>query len=269
MADLLLHSMAELAEIVLPVLELAGAKVTVEVGAEHGTMTRLLIEHAASQSGRLIAIDPQPTAATRALFAGHAHADLREDLSLDVLPTVAADAYLIDGDHNYYTVLHESEIIWNRCRQDGRPFLVLYHDVGWPCGRRDLYYAPDRIPAAYRQPHTWDHGLTLDQPGVIRGGFRGAGAWASALTAGGPRNGVLTAIEDFVAGKESQLVWAAIPAVFGLGVLFARDASWSTAVADFLAPYHMNPLLARLERNRLECYLRVLEWQDRDREQAA
>ena len=24
-----------------------------------------------------------------------------------------------------------------------------------------------------------------------------------------------------------------------------------------------NPLLARLERNRLECYLKVIEWQDR------
>lgn len=83
MTDLLLHSMAELAEIVLPVLELAGAGEIVEVGTEHGTMTRLLIEHAARRGGRVIAIDPQPTPATRALFAGHAPTELREDLSGD------------------------------------------------------------------------------------------------------------------------------------------------------------------------------------------
>jgi len=28
--------------------------------------------------------------------------------------------------------------------------LVFYHDVGWPSARRDLYCAPDQIPAEFR-----------------------------------------------------------------------------------------------------------------------
>ena len=31
------------------------------------------------------------------------------------------------------------------------PLLVL-HDVGWPYGRRDLYYDPDDIPASTASP---------------------------------------------------------------------------------------------------------------------
>ena len=27
------------------------------------------------------------------------------------------------------------------------------HDVGWPYGRRDLYYAPEQIPEEFRQPY--------------------------------------------------------------------------------------------------------------------
>ena len=32
------------------------------------------------------------------------------------------------------------------------PVLIL-HDVCWPYGRRDLYYAPERIPEEFRQPY--------------------------------------------------------------------------------------------------------------------
>ncbi len=32
------------------------------------------------------------------------------------------------------------------------PVLIL-HDVGWPYGRRDLYYTPETIPEEFRQPY--------------------------------------------------------------------------------------------------------------------
>ena len=31
--------------------------------------------------------------------------------------------------------------------------MLVLHDVLWPYGRRDLYYAPERIPAEFRQPY--------------------------------------------------------------------------------------------------------------------
>jgi len=262
-AELLLHSLSEFGEIVLAVLETAGARKVVEVGSEYGTMTRLLAAYVAERGGSLTAIDPAPSPEARALFEASPAAELIEKPSLEALEGLAADAYLVDGDHNYHTVLRESRLIWEATRRAGKPFLVFYHDVGWPWGRRDLYYDPERIPAADRRPFTWDHGVVPGESGVVEGGFRGEGGWACALTEGGPRNGVLTAIEDFVPGKEESLAWAAIPAVFGLGVLFERNAPWSKAVETLLVPYHQNPLLARLEQNRLECYLRVIEWQDR------
>jgi hypothetical protein len=260
--------MAEFAEIIVTSLEISGAKDVVEVGAEFGSTTRKLLEYTKERGGKLFAIDPAPSPEAEALFEEENHATLLRDLSLKALPSLSADAHLIDGDHNFYTVYHESEIIWKRTRGDDRPFLVFYHDVGWPCGRRDSYYDPSSIPKEFQQPHSWELGVTLDTPDLIEGGFRGESNWAWAHREGGPRNGVLTAIEEFVKGKESQLAWAFIPAVFGLGVLFDKGAPWAENLAALLYPYHMNPLLERLERNRLECYLSVISWQDRSREAA-
>ncbi len=265
MADLLLHSMAEFGEVILGALEVAGARDVVEIGSEAGTMTRALVEWTRAREGSLVAIDPAPSEEARAVFAGAPHARLVERRSLDALPGMVADAWLVDGDHNWWTVKHECEAIGACCASSGRPLLAFFHDVGWPWARRDLYYAPDTLPAEALQPHTWKKGVTLGHEGVVDGGFRGEGAWACAVHEGGPRNGVLAGIEDFVAGREAELVWARVPAVFGLGVLWSKHAPWSGALGDFLRPLHEHPLLARLEENRLRNYLRVIELQDERR----
>ena len=77
------------------------------------------------------------------------------DLSLNVLPTWSPmDAALIDGDHNWYTVYHELQLLADVAPTPARPLPVLIlHDVGWPYGRRDLYYAPEQIPEEFRQPY--------------------------------------------------------------------------------------------------------------------
>lgn len=263
MPNLLIHSMGEFADIIFGSFQLANARRVVEIGAEYGTMTRRLIEYVGQVDGRLVSIDPKPSPEAEELFDGNDRVELIKGHSLEVLPELEGDAYLIDGDHNYYTVLNESKLIWDRFERDNRPFLVFYHDVGWPCARRDQYCDPESIPPEYRHPHVWDRGITLGNPGVIEGGFRGEGGWACAETEGGPKNGVLTAIEDFVVGREDFLTWATIPAVFGLGILYDRRAVWAQALTAYLLPHHMNPLFATLERNRLECYLKVIEWQDR------
>ena len=61
---------------------------------------------------------------------------------------------LIDGDHNWYTVFNELEMLAAAARKAGAPLpLLILHDVGWPYGRRDLYYAPEQIPEEFRQPY--------------------------------------------------------------------------------------------------------------------
>jgi hypothetical protein len=47
-----------------------------------------------------------------------------------------------------------------------------------------------------------------------------------------------------------------------LGVLLSEGAPWSEGVSSVLRPYHANPLLERLERNRLALYLKLLELND-------
>jgi hypothetical protein len=42
-----------------------------------------------------------------------------------------------------------------------------------------------------------------------------------------------------------------VPAFFGLGVLWREDAPWAAEVAEILERWDRNPVLARLEANRI------------------
>ena len=264
MADLLIHSMAEFAPIIGGALQIAEAANIVEIGAEFGGTTASLADYAGSRGGTLTSIDPSPKREFTDWVAANPHVRHLAAPSLDVIgDCMQVDAWFIDGDHNWYTVYHELKAVDAVCARDGKPLLVFLHDVAWPCGRRDSYYAPDRIPAEFRQPYDYHGGVTLDRDALLPGGgFRGLGQFAWATHEGGPRNGVLTAVEDFMAEAGRELAFAQVPAVFGLGILFDHSASWSEALGRFVLPWHRNSLLASLERNRLTNYLRVIEYQD-------
>ncbi len=269
MPDLLIHSMSEFSDIILTGLAIADAREIVEIGAEFGGMSRQLAAHASSAGGRLTSVDPSAKPQFLEWVAANPHVRHVVEPSHVALDHLGpADAWVVDGDHNWFTVYHELHAIDRICRANDRPMLVFLHDIGWPCARRDLYYAPDQIPAEHRHRFAYDGGVVPGFGGLLPdGGFRGNGQFACALHEGGPRNGVLTAIEDFLANLYSEgrtLAFAEIPAVFGLGVLFSEDAPWSEALGQHLLPYHDNALLAALERNRLANYLKVIEYQDRD-----
>jgi hypothetical protein len=268
MSDLLIHSMSEFSDVILGVLHAAGVRNITEIGAEFGGMSQQLAAYAQVTGGSLTSIDPCPKPEFLAWAAANASVRHVAAPSLDAMPGCAdVDAWVIDGDHNYYTVRNELRIADENSRRDGKPLLAILHDVSWPCARRDFYYAPDRIPEEHRHPHSYDAGVTLGDRGYrVNRGFRGGGHMAIALQEGGPRNGVLTAIEDFLDDSRSEerpIAWAYIPAVFGLGILFDSNAPWAPDVAQLIHPYHDNKLLASLEVNRLRNYLAVIEWQDR------
>ena len=240
------HSLINLAEIMLPCLDAAGARSVVEVGAYAGDLTGVLVDWAAASGARVWAIDPSPQEPLVRLAEERPELELVREPSLAALPHVpAADAVVIDGDHNHYTVSEELRLI--EASHGGDLPLLLFHDVCWPHGRRDDYYAAERIPAEHRQPIAEGGGLFPGEPGIRPAGlpYRGAAA-----REGGARNGVLTAVEDFLA-ERSGLRLAIVPAFFGLGVVWPRDAPWGDAVGDVLEPWDGNPLLARLEANRV------------------
>lgn len=264
---LLIHSMAEFEPLIRGVLERAGAAHLAEIGAEFGGTTAILADHAGRAGGGLVSIDPAPKPELLAWLARNPHVSHIAKPSLDSIGELRGiDAWIVDGDHNYFTVRHELEAIHARSIEDGKPLLALLHDIGWPCARRDCYYAPERIPLEWRHLHDWEGGVVLGRSALLPGGgFRGGGQFAWAVHEGGPANGVLTAIEDFNAAAEAggaKLAFARVPAVFGLGILFDMTAPWAPSVAEFILPYHDHPLLAALEQNRLANYLRVIELQD-------
>ncbi|WP_298675483.1 class I SAM-dependent methyltransferase [uncultured Sphingomonas sp.] len=267
MPDLLIHSMAEFSDLILTGLAITDAREIVEIGAEFGGMSKLLADHASAVDGSLTSIDPSVKPEFAAWAAANPATRHIAQPSLVALDHVGpADAWLVDGDHNWFTVYHELHRIDAICREHGRPLLVFLHDIGWPSGRRDMYYAPDAIPTDYRHAYDYGGGAVPESNALLpRGGFRGNGQFAFACHEGGPRNGVLCAVEDFIAdllGNGRTLAFAEINAVFGLGVLFSEDAPWSEALGQHLLPFHQNPLLATLERNRLANYLRVIELQE-------
>jgi hypothetical protein len=241
-------SLAQMAEVLLPCLDAAGARAVVEVGAFAGDLTRVLVAWAAGAGATVGAIDPAPQEGLVALAREHPELELIRETSLAALPRIPLpDAVIIDGDHNYYTVSEELRLVGERADGPDLP-LLLFHDVCWPHGRRDDYFASELIPDEHRHV-TAGHagGLFPGEPGLRPGGLPYP---RSAAREGGPRNGVLTAVEDFVAGQD-QLRLVVVPAFFGFGAVWHREAPWADDVAGVLDPWDRNPLLERLEANRV------------------
>jgi len=258
---LLLHSLTEFRDLILSCLEAAEVRVVLEIGSESGAFTSELLSFVARREGELWCVEPYPTLELEELGASEQRFHLIAGRSPQALEGVEpCDAYIVDGDHNYWTVSRELDHAF-RNREIARAPLVVLHDVSWPCGRRDQYYAPDALPPGAVHPHSWDLGSRPGEKRAGRGGLRGSGAFAIALEEGGERNGVRTAVEDFVGGRE-DLRFVHVPSVFGVGFVYSRSASYAQALAALLDPLDGNPLLERLERNRVDLYAKVMELLD-------
>jgi cephalosporin hydroxylase len=224
---------------IAPVLHAAGARRVVEIGALRGETTVRMLDDLGPDA-ELHVIDPvpqfDPEEHERA-FRGRYH--YHQGLSLDVLPTLGpVDAALIDGDHNWYTVVNELRLLADGARRHGTdlPVLIL-HDVLWPYGRRDLYYDPERIPPEFRQAYA-RAGIN---PGMKRLHPRKGlnPTMSNAEEEGGPRNGVMTALEDFIAEHPRRLRQLVIPIYFGLAIVAEEDR--------LVAQPDLEHALARLE----------------------
>jgi len=237
-------SLAQSAELLLSCLDAAGARSVVEVGAFAGDLTRVLVSWAAEHDATVTAVDPAPQPDLEALQG----IELVRRTSLDALPEIPLpDAVIIDGDHNYFTVREELRLIGERAPGAALP-LLLFHDVCWPHGRRDDYHDANSIPSEFRHPVADGKGGLFPGDAGLR---RGALPYPrSADQEGGSRNGVLTAVEDFVAERE-RLRLVVVPVFFGFGAVWHLDAPWSDAVGARLDPFDRNPVLERLEDNRV------------------
>ncbi len=261
-------SMAQSAELMLPCLEAAGVRSIVEVGAFAGDLTEVLADWAEPAGARVAAVDPSPQPGLVQLAEERSGLELIRETSLAALPALPElpDAVVIDGDHNFWTVREELRLIGERAPGAELP-LLLFHDVCWPHGRRDDYFDAEQIPVDFRQPQAGARGgLVPGEPGLRRGGLPYP---RSAEREGGPGNGVLTAVEEFVASRE-RLRLVVVPVFFGFGVVWHEDAPYAGELARILDPWDRNPILERLEANRVhhlaQAHLRLAElWDERER----
>jgi hypothetical protein len=235
------------AALILRLLAAVEPESVVEVGADRGDFTAELLQWAGGAGAKVSAIDPEPRPELLDLAERSPALNLIRRPSPDALAEVLpAGAVILDGDHNHWTLSGELREIAERSEGPGLPLLI-FHDIGWPHSRRDTYYAPDRIPEEHRQPLAQDALVAPGNPGTGSEGVRFE--WAAARE-GGPENGILTAVEDFM-GEREGLRLAVVPAFFGLGVLWAEGAPWSASVAAIVDPWDASPMLERLEEVRI------------------
>ena len=142
-------------------------------------------------------------------------------------------------------------------RSAGAPLPVMVlHDVGWPYGRRDLYYDPTNIPDEHRQP--WQRGGMRPGQSELVGPNAGMNpALANAVAEGGPRNGVMTGVDDFVAAHDRSLRVVFLPIYFGLAIVveeerLQRQPALAAELDRLEAPGGKDQLLRLSEDIRLE-----------------
>ena len=209
--------------VVHPLLDLVQPEAVLEIGAGGGKHTRRLAEFCGKTGATLHVIDPDPQFDPEPL--SREGVVFHRDLSLNVLPSVpAVDVALVDGDHNWYTVFNELHYLQRAGHKAGRPMpVVLCHDVGWPYGRRDVYHFPESIPDEFRRP--WERkGLIEGQSELASEGGHNPD-FAHACVEGGPRNGVLTAVEDFLEEADEEISLRIASDNYGLAVLVPKARS--------------------------------------------
>jgi Methyltransferase domain len=244
--------------IIGPVLEALQPETLVEIGSDQGFNTRKLLEFCQQHDAKLHVIDPRPQYDVAAWQEQYGeHLVFHKALSLDALPTIERfDAVLIDGDHNWYTVFNELKLIEERCKNSSQHFpLVMLHDIGWPYGRRDLYYDPETIPEEYRKPYR-ESGLRPGSAELVEDGGLNRN-FANAVSENDPRNGVLTAVEDFLEETEQTIELMQLPGLHGLGILAPSHLKERNAeLVEFLGVLDLPPTVARyielIEEARLE-----------------
>jgi hypothetical protein len=214
---------------IAPLSRKYGWKSVCEIGASKGRATDAFLKLPIS---RYTIIDPCLDENLALKYGCDPRVSVLNSNSLEALASpdirshgVPFDCILIDGDHNWYTVINELRRIRERDVLSPGGY-IFFHDVLWPYGRRDMYYQPDSIPEEFRQPFAF-RGITRGQDQLSEVG--GANPrLANALHEGGPKNGVATAIEDFLAEAPGEYRYFWINLQAGLGVLQRRTTSSST-----------------------------------------
>ena len=191
------------------------------------------------------------------------------ETSLAALPELpVARRRLIDGDHNYWTVLEELRAIGERAPGAELP-LLLFHDVCWPHGRRDDYFDARRSRRSTGSRGRRRGGLAPGEPALRPAGCptrARRSARAGPATACSPRSR-----SSWRAA--SACGWSWCPCSSASASSGTRTRRGPAQLARILGPWDGNPILERLEGNRVHHLARaqahlVELWAERQRRAA-
>lgn len=248
-----------------PIIETVQPRQLLEIGADSGWNTRNILEYCRSTGARADIVDPAPQPSLHDVLAQFGPEEYRYFplKSIAAIPQLdTPDVALIDGDHNWATVYSELNLLHANAQAAGLPMpIVISHDVAWPYARRDMYYNPDDLDASQKHAYAY-RGMLPGVNELTEDGMNGV--LANALHEGGLRNGVLTAIEDYIASTDTRFVFRTLPFFNGLGVLvpearmtaelqrlidgfFSADSLLAACVALETDSMHLRAILAQTE----------------------
>ena len=150
-----------------------------------------------------------------------------ESLNSDILTELKSlnnyDAIFLNDDANWYTIYNELNII--KDNNNEFPLVFICNNI-FPYQRRDSYQNPDMIPNEFL--NDFSDKLTFNDISISDGLFY-------SIDENTPKNGVLTAIEDFL--SENHLVGSAdIKFINGITILYLKNSishiRWSKLEED-------------------------------------
>lgn len=203
-------------------------KKILEIGVSRGDTTDRLLS---INIGSVTLVDPCLDENLHTKYGKDKRVNVFKGLSLEILPKISGkfDCILIDGDHNWYTVINELRTIHKRGLLEAGG-TIFFHDVCWPYGRRDMYYLPESIPEEYRHPYARKN-LKCNRSDLVTT-VTPDKCNNNAIHEGGPRNGVLTAIEDFLKEHEKDYLFFIYKKQYGLGIL-TKKKNMNTRIKYF------------------------------------
>jgi len=258
-----LFSLAHFWGLIEKILKAQVTKSLCEIGVETGTMSSRLLQFCKINGSRYIGIDPSVSDefTEKVVLEGWV---FYRDSSANVLAHLQlCDAYIVDGDHNYTTVLQELELIRARVLENGGSgqTVVIVHDVGWPTARRDSYYLPSLLPRHAIKEYETNLGPSLYGSDLRADGLVGCSWYGWAKQEGGPENGVLTAVEDFLGADNDVFEGLLIPGCFGIAVLYTKNVSDKVKVEMNVirnSLLYFTDFIQFLEFNRLDLYSKYM-----------
>jgi len=249
-------------DIVRPLLCHIQARHLMEIGAHRGDHTRLLARYCEACEGTLTVIEPAVLPSLQKIADQSKRVRVFSSTSRDSLTLLDSciDAVLLEGDLNYHTVYGDLADIEQMAKRQKMPFpLVFLRATGWPYARRDMYYDPTNLPTtgilSYRRDgmSPWSSGLETDMINY---------PYFNAQQEGGPRNGVLTAAEDFVKESDLPLNIFSLPSNNGLSIIYLKDSQIEEFIkTNFLPPHLLTCFLETVELARLNEIIRGLKCQ--------